>query len=84
LIKSGAYTSGDYKLARSAAETALELEPERPSTIVMLGNIYAATQDYDSRNKLLSKMKISGLSKKPGISSIDVGDKVNHLAWMQP
>lgn len=66
----------NIELGRHAAEMLLTLEPEKSGTHVLLANIYASTGMWDNVAKVRRLMKDSSVKKEPGMSWIEVKDKV--------
>ncbi|KAF5474441.1 hypothetical protein F2P56_006340 [Juglans regia] len=63
-------------LGRHAAEMLLTLEPEKSGTHVLLANIYASAGMWENVAKVRRLMKDSMVKKEPGMSWIEVKDKV--------
>eukprot|EP01018_Ginkgo_biloba_P015597 Gb_36168 [translate_table: standard] len=68
---------GNEELGKRAAECVLELEPQSPSTYVLLSNIYAAAGRWNDVTKVRNMMKERGVRKEPGQSWIFVKGKVH-------
>ncbi|KAF3543073.1 hypothetical protein DY000_02003851 [Brassica cretica] len=66
---------GDDIRGEMAAEKLIELEPENSSAYVLLSNIYASQGRWEKVNALRKDMKDRGVSKVPGCSWIDVGER---------
>ncbi|XP_031271192.1 pentatricopeptide repeat-containing protein At2g29760, chloroplastic [Pistacia vera] len=62
----------NVELAEQACSRLLELEPENHGALVLLSNIYAKTGKWDNVSELRKRMRVSGLKKEPGSSSIEV------------
>ncbi|KAL5814758.1 hypothetical protein ACOSQ4_025399 [Xanthoceras sorbifolium] len=62
----------NVELAEQACSRLLELEPENHGALVLLSNIYAKTGKWDNVSELRKRMRVSGLQKEPGCSSIEV------------
>ncbi|KAI3935890.1 hypothetical protein MKX01_004617 [Papaver californicum] len=60
-----------------AAEKLILLEPDNPSSYVLLSNFYAASKNWDAANRVRNSMKERGLRKFPGCSWIEVNTKLN-------
>jgi pentatricopeptide repeat protein len=68
---------GNIGIGKHAAERILELEPEEVSTYVLLSNIYAAAGKWDDVVSVRKLMRDRGVKKEPGISWIEVKNKVH-------
>jgi pentatricopeptide repeat protein len=68
---------GNTDLGQYAAECLFKLEPNNPSTYVLLSNIYAVSDRWDDVAKVRKMMKDKGVKKKPGCSWIEVGHQVH-------
>eukprot|EP01018_Ginkgo_biloba_P026730 Gb_33173 [translate_table: standard] len=68
---------GNIEMRKHAAESILELEPQEVSTYVLLSNIYAATGMWDDVVTVRKLMKDRGLKKEPGLSWIEVKNRVH-------
>ncbi|XP_057954681.1 pentatricopeptide repeat-containing protein At5g04780, mitochondrial-like isoform X2 [Malania oleifera] len=66
----------NVELGRLAAEMLLILEPEKSGTHILLANIYASVGMWDNVAKMRRLMKESKVKKEPGMSWIEVKDKV--------
>lgn len=62
----------NVELAEQASSRLLELEPENRGALVLLSNIYAKTGKWNNVSELRKRMRVSGLKKEPGCSSIEV------------
>ncbi|XP_062095760.1 pentatricopeptide repeat-containing protein At5g04780, mitochondrial-like [Humulus lupulus] len=65
------------ELGRRAAEMLLILEPEKSGTLVLLANIYASAGLWENVADVRRLMKYNKVKKEPGISWIEVQDKVH-------
>ncbi|WOL20050.1 pentatricopeptide repeat-containing protein [Canna indica] len=63
---------GDIELAERVMEYLLRLDPESDSNYILLSNIYAAVGRWDGVNEVRNMMKVIGVKKTPGFSSIDI------------
>ncbi|XP_011628845.1 pentatricopeptide repeat-containing protein At3g24000, mitochondrial-like [Amborella trichopoda] len=68
---------GNFELGRKAAEMLFILEPEKSGTHVLLANMYAAWGMWDKVRQVRRMMKDSKVKKEPGMSWIEVKDKVH-------
>ncbi|XP_030506030.2 pentatricopeptide repeat-containing protein At5g04780, mitochondrial isoform X1 [Cannabis sativa] len=65
------------ELGERAAEMLLVLEPEKSGTLVLLANIYASAGLWENVADVRRVMKYNKVKKEPGISWIEVQDKVH-------
>ncbi|XP_038986257.1 pentatricopeptide repeat-containing protein At4g39530-like [Phoenix dactylifera] len=63
---------GNIEAGNRIAEKLIELEPDEPSTYVLLSNIYASASMWDRSFELKNKIKEGGMKKSPGHSWIEV------------
>ncbi|KAK9106311.1 hypothetical protein Syun_022322 [Stephania yunnanensis] len=68
---------GDMETGRRAAEKALVLDKEDPSTYVLLSNIFADSSNWDGVGELRKLMDTEDVKKMPGSSWIEFG-----IEWM--
>ncbi|XP_075498650.1 pentatricopeptide repeat-containing protein At4g37170-like [Primulina tabacum] len=73
----GCRIHGNYELAEKVAEALFEIEPENAATYVTLANIYATAGKWSEVAKVRKLMDERQVVKKPGISWIDVKNKVH-------
>lgn len=66
----------NVELGQLAAEMLFALEPEKSGTHVLLANIYASAGMWDSVATMRRLMKDSKVKKEPGMSWIEIKDKV--------
>ncbi|OMO65189.1 hypothetical protein COLO4_31427 [Corchorus olitorius] len=66
----------NVELGQRAAEMLFTLEPGKSGTHVLLANIYASVGMWDNVAKVRRLMKDSNVKKEPGISWIEVKDKI--------
>ncbi|GMI72848.1 hypothetical protein like AT4G13650 [Hibiscus trionum] len=66
----------NVELGQRAAAKLLTLEPEKSGTHVLLANIYASVAMWDDVAKMRKLMKDCNVKKEPGISWIEVKDKI--------
>ncbi|XP_008787073.2 putative pentatricopeptide repeat-containing protein At5g52630 [Phoenix dactylifera] len=66
----------NIELGRKAAEMLFSLEPEKSGTHVLLANIYASAGMWDDVAKARRLMKDSSVKKEPGMSWMEVKDRV--------
>ncbi|KAF3451440.1 hypothetical protein FNV43_RR07535 [Rhamnella rubrinervis] len=67
----------NIELGQRAAEMLLVLEPEKSGTPVLLANIYASAGLWENVANVRRFMKDSKVKKEPGISWIEIKDKVH-------
>ncbi|KAJ9172485.1 hypothetical protein P3X46_015715 [Hevea brasiliensis] len=63
---------GNVELAEIACGNLLEIDPSNHGAYVLLSNIYAKTGKWDGVSGLRQRMKVFGIKKEPGCSSIEV------------
>jgi len=63
---------GDISRAERSAKEALRLDPTDASIYVLLSNIYAEAGKWKEQSQIRNMMKERGITKGPGISSIEV------------
>ncbi|OAY76469.1 Pentatricopeptide repeat-containing protein [Ananas comosus] len=63
---------GNVEIAERAAEKLFELEPNRDSTYVLLGNIYADLRRWNDASRVRKLLSSRGIKKEPGCSWIEV------------
>eukprot|EP01018_Ginkgo_biloba_P014954 Gb_36806 [translate_table: standard] len=68
---------GNTELGKRAAEHILELEPQDAATYVLLSNTYAMAGRWDDVTKVRNLMKERGAKKEPGLSWIEVRNRVH-------
>ncbi|KAE8674213.1 mediator of RNA polymerase II transcription subunit 16-like [Hibiscus syriacus] len=69
----------ETKLAESAAEKLLTMEPENAGNYVLLSNIYAAAGKWDKFAKMRRLLKEKGLRKVPGCSWLQLNGHVHEF-----
>ncbi|RZB66543.1 Pentatricopeptide repeat-containing protein, chloroplastic isoform B [Glycine soja] len=66
----------NIELGQKAAKMLFDLEPEKSGTHVLLANIYASAGMWENVAKVRKFMKDSKVKKEPGMSWIEIKDKV--------
>ncbi|KAE8682056.1 putative ALA-interacting subunit 2-like isoform X1 [Hibiscus syriacus] len=69
----------ETKLAESAAEKLLTMEPENAGNYVLLSNMYAVAGKWDKFAKMMRLLKEKGLKKVPGCSWIQLNGHVHEF-----
>lgn len=67
----------NVELGQRAAQMLFSLEPDKSGTHILLANVYASAGLWDDVAKVRRMMKESNLKKEPGMSWIEVKDKVH-------
>lgn len=67
----------NVELGEKAAEMLFTLEPDKSGTHVLLANIYASVGMWENVAKVRKVMKESMVKKEPGMSWIEVKDKIH-------
>ncbi|CDO99505.1 unnamed protein product [Coffea canephora] len=75
-LLSAARIHKNVEVGQNAAEMLLSLEPEKSSTHVLLANLYASVGSWENVAKVRRIMKENNVKKEPGISWIEVKDKI--------
>ncbi|KAG7995380.1 hypothetical protein I3843_01G106000 [Carya illinoinensis] len=63
----------DIKMGIRVADHLLSLEPEDPSTYILLSNIYASAAMWEKVSKVRKLMMVMEVKKQPGYSCIEFG-----------
>ncbi|XP_057458405.1 pentatricopeptide repeat-containing protein At5g04780, mitochondrial-like [Lotus japonicus] len=66
----------NIELGEKAAEKLLVLEPDKSGTHILLANIYSSAEMWENAAKARKLMKESKVKKEPGMSWIEMKDKV--------
>ncbi|KAK9706727.1 hypothetical protein RND81_07G147900 [Saponaria officinalis] len=72
-----AKTHKNVELGQRAAEMLFTLEPDKSSTHVILANLYASAGMWENVTETRRLMKENNVKKEPGMSWIEVKDKVH-------
>jgi pentatricopeptide repeat protein len=67
----------NMEIGTRIAERILKLEPQDTGTYMLLSNIYAAAGRWDQVSKVRKLMKDRGVKKEPGLSWIEVRNRVH-------
>jgi pentatricopeptide repeat protein len=70
---------GNVELAEMACSRLLETDSNNHGAYVLLSNIYAKAGKWDCVSRLRQHMKVSGLEKEPGCSSIEVNGIIHEF-----
>ncbi|XP_002520950.3 pentatricopeptide repeat-containing protein At3g63370, chloroplastic [Ricinus communis] len=65
------------EIGEVAAEKLLELDLDNPGNYVLVSNVFAANGRWKDVEEVRMRMKGSGLTKNPGCSWIEVGNKIH-------
>ncbi|XP_068669284.1 pentatricopeptide repeat-containing protein At5g48910-like [Aristolochia californica] len=76
-LLSGCRSYGNVDLGEFAAKHVIELDPMATGCYVLLSNIYAAAGLWDQVSELRKVMKMEGVMKDPGRSSIEYGGEIH-------
>lgn len=57
----------------------VDLDPGVDSNYALLANMYAAFGKLDGAGKIRRTMKVRGIQKKPGLSSIEIGSGIHEF-----
>ncbi|KAL2902605.1 Pentatricopeptide repeat-containing protein DOT4 chloroplastic [Bienertia sinuspersici] len=78
-LLSACHNAGNLEVGEVAAKELLKLQPENDSAYILLSNLYARAQDWESVRRLRREMKAKFIYKEPGSSWIEVGGSVYHF-----
>ncbi|KAJ0593859.1 putative tetratricopeptide-like helical domain superfamily [Helianthus annuus] len=70
---------GDVDMGEHLADRLSEIENGDSSIHTLLANIYAAVGRWEDVKKVRSKMRITGVKKEPGCSSIEVNGNIHEF-----
>ncbi|XP_076891745.1 pentatricopeptide repeat-containing protein At1g31430-like [Bidens hawaiensis] len=70
---------GDVDMGEHLADRLSEIENSDSSIHTLLANIYASVGRWEDVKKVRSKMRISGIKKEPGCSSIEVNGNIHEF-----
>ncbi|OMO78000.1 hypothetical protein COLO4_24885 [Corchorus olitorius] len=71
---------GETHLAKIAVAKLKEMEPKNSLGYVQMSNIYCSGGSYNEAGTIRKEMNGSGVKKEPGLSWIEVGNKVHEFA----
>eukprot|EP00250_Pteridium_aquilinum_P005301 c15415_g1_i1 orf=3-1715(-) len=69
----------DVERAERTAKHVFKLDPDSTAPYVVMSNIYAAAHMWDAALEMRKSIKVKGLKKQRGCSSIEVGDVVHEF-----
>ncbi|KAG2327551.1 hypothetical protein Bca52824_010279 [Brassica carinata] len=69
----------NLSLAEMACTRLLALEPRNDGAHVLLSNIYAKSGKWESVSELRKHMRVTGLKKEPGCSSIEIDGTIHEF-----
>ncbi|KAF6139500.1 hypothetical protein GIB67_005137 [Kingdonia uniflora] len=72
-------TLGNLSLAKKLMGYIVEIDPNCDSNYVLLSNMYAADEKWDSVEKVRKKMKSLGITKKPGFSVVEIDCNIHEF-----
>ncbi|XP_061351531.1 pentatricopeptide repeat-containing protein At5g40410, mitochondrial [Gastrolobium bilobum] len=70
---------GNINSGKEAAENLIALDPSDPRNYIMLSNIYSAAGLWSDASKVRALMKTKVLTKNPGCSFIEHGNKIHRF-----
>ncbi|XP_010446667.1 PREDICTED: pentatricopeptide repeat-containing protein ELI1, chloroplastic [Camelina sativa] len=70
---------GDFVLGKEIAEYLIGQNITNSGIYVLLSNIYASAGDYEGVAKVRNLMKEKGIVKEPGVSTIEINNKVHEF-----
>ncbi|KNA25651.1 hypothetical protein SOVF_004540 [Spinacia oleracea] len=76
-ILSSCRVYGNMEIAKWAADSLLELDPQHPAGYVLLSSLYAAEGNWERVSQLRKGMRDKGIRKEPGYSWIKFKNKVH-------
>ncbi|XP_010526710.1 PREDICTED: pentatricopeptide repeat-containing protein ELI1, chloroplastic [Tarenaya hassleriana] len=75
----GCSLHGDFVLGKEIAEYLIGQNVTNSGIFVMLSNMYASVGDFEGVAKVRNLMKAKGIQKEPGISSVEIDNKVHEF-----
>ncbi|EOA15354.1 hypothetical protein CARUB_v10004360mg [Capsella rubella] len=70
---------GDFVIGKEIAEYLIGQSINNSGIYVLLSNIYASAGDYEGVAKVRNLMKEKGIMKEPGVSTIEIDNKVHEF-----
>ncbi|CAL5201761.1 unnamed protein product [Lathyrus oleraceus] len=70
---------GNIDLGKESAEKLIALDPSDPRNYIMLSNMYSAAGLWSDASKVRSLMKTNVLTRNPGCSFIEHGNKIHRF-----
>ncbi|KAL5739831.1 hypothetical protein ACOSQ2_029011 [Xanthoceras sorbifolium] len=67
-------------IAERVGKVLIQLRPEHSGYYVLLSNIYARTNKWESAENMRNKMKLKGVKKPPGYTLIEIEGKVHSFS----
>lgn len=67
----------NFDLGVQIGKMLIEVDPDGPSTYILLSNMYASVNKWEEVRKVRQKMKELGLKKSPGCSWIEINQKIH-------
>ncbi|CAN1269938.1 Pentatricopeptide repeat-containing protein At5g40410, mitochondrial [Linum perenne] len=77
-LMNGCKERGDLELAKFIAEKLVEMEPRNGAYYVVLCNVYGEMGRWDDAARARELMRVKGLKKDSGCSSVGLEDRTEH------
>jgi hypothetical protein len=69
----------NVELGEQVGRILIKMEPQNDMNYVLFSNVYAAVNRWDISGKLRREMKVRGMQKNPGCSSIELNGAVHEF-----
>lgn len=69
----------NFELGEQVGRILIKMEPQNDMNYVLFSNVYAAVNRWDISGKLRREMKVRGMQKNPGCSSIELNGAVHEF-----
>lgn len=71
---------GETRLAKISVSKLKEMEPKNSLGYIQMSNIYCSGGSFNEAGTIRKEMNVTGVRKEPGLSWIEIGNKVHEFA----